>query len=180
MLFRACTAVLAILLGLLAFSPVVSAGGWAVTTVDGVPNEIIAGETYTVTYSILQHGQHPVSVNRTFLRITSEETGTYFVIPAEELPTEGSYSADIVFPEAGDWSWEVHQGVFGDQQLGVLRVQDAAGGSAFWSGSITRIVLLLTSLVMAILLGIQLYWFRRNREIRRPALKPLQSGTPGD
>lgn len=36
------------------------AGGWAVTSVDGLPDEVVAGETYDIGYTVRQHGDKPV------------------------------------------------------------------------------------------------------------------------
>src|SRR5438128_12344573 len=40
-------------------TPSVFAGGWAITTLDSLPNELRAGETYAIGYVIRQHGQTP-------------------------------------------------------------------------------------------------------------------------
>ena len=52
------TAVLALSLGILA-SPVL-AGGWAVTTMDDVPDQFVSGKDYVLGYTIRQHGQTPI------------------------------------------------------------------------------------------------------------------------
>lgn len=45
------------------------AGGWATTTLDEVPAELESGETYSIGYTILQHGKSPAVVEDTMIQI---------------------------------------------------------------------------------------------------------------
>lgn len=101
------------------------AGGWAVTTFDELPPKFRAGETYTLGYTIRQHGQTPVQVEETQIVARSEESGTVRFAGRPDGPV-GHYVAEVHFPEAGQWSWEVIQGEFGPQELGIITILPAA------------------------------------------------------
>ena len=115
------TLVLAAML-MLALPSAALAGGWAVTTLDSVPDGFEAGQTYAIGYTIRQHGVTPVSVDRTEIRVTHSESGkrlSYRGVP--EGPV-GHYVAKVTIPAAGTWTWDVTQGPFEAQPLGTLSV----------------------------------------------------------
>ena len=76
-------------------------GGWAVVSVDNVPEYFVAGKPLELTFRVRQHGARPLSdlkptiVARSGLRVVR---GT-----AWQTPTEGSYRASITVPKAADW-----------------------------------------------------------------------------
>ncbi len=45
------------------------AGGWAIASFDEVPGDFQAGATYDLEYTILQHGETPVDVGNSQVRI---------------------------------------------------------------------------------------------------------------
>ena len=49
-------------------------GGWAVTTLDNDPDPDDAGRTYSIGYTIRQHGVTPISVDRTEIQVTHSES----------------------------------------------------------------------------------------------------------
>ena len=86
--------------------PVVSAGGWAVVTVDELPVSAVAGEPLTIGFMVRQHGISPtpgLSPTITFT-LPKEE---YFTITAIEDEITGHYSATVTLPKEGDWYWTV-------------------------------------------------------------------------
>ena len=115
------TFVLAAMLTLALGSPAL-AGGWAVTTLDSVPDRFDAGETYSIGYTIRQHGVTPVSVDRTEIRVTHSESGKRLVFRGVPEGPTGHYVAKVTIPAAGTWSWDVTQGPFEAQPLGTLVV----------------------------------------------------------
>lgn len=52
--------VLALLLSLV-FAVPVCAGGWAVITLDELPTGVVAGEPFTIGFTVLQHGRTPMT-----------------------------------------------------------------------------------------------------------------------
>ena len=86
--------------------PVVSAGGWAVVTVDELPVSAVAGEPLTIGFMVRQHGISPtpgLSPTITFTLPKEEQ----FTITAKEDDITGHYSASVTLPKEGDWYWTV-------------------------------------------------------------------------
>jgi mono/diheme cytochrome c family protein len=101
------------------------AGGWAVVTLDALPERVIAGEPVTVGFVVRQHG---VSVleglspapHMTLTQLSG--TDPFEVEAIEDTP--GHYTADLLFPDAGEWAWMIN--AFGpDQPLPTLTVLPA-------------------------------------------------------
>ncbi len=46
-----------------------SAGGWAVTTLDTLPRQFNAGETYRIGYTVRQHGETPLRGGTTAIEL---------------------------------------------------------------------------------------------------------------
>ena len=106
----------------LVWTPSVFAGGWAVTTLDPLPNELRAGETYAIGYVIRQHGQTPFTSAQTAIEIRSSgsQVPQRFRAVADGAP--GHYIAQVTFPTAGEWQWDVDQTPFAPQALGTITV----------------------------------------------------------
>jgi hypothetical protein len=114
---------MAILAGILAFSsPVVLAGGWAVSTLDELPSEFRAGQTYRIGYTIRQHGLTPYATSQTAIVIRSAASADTRRFAAVADGATGHYLAPVEFPTAGEWRWEVEQGPFAPQPLGSIQV----------------------------------------------------------
>lgn len=84
------------------------AGGWAIVTVDALPDYVEAGKPVTLTYMVRQHGVTPVGeldgrVEATFGRLTARGT----VAPGDRV---GHYRASITLPSAGQWSIRIRSG----------------------------------------------------------------------
>ncbi len=95
------------------------AGGWAVTTLDSLPDRFVAGETYELGYTIRQHGVTPVNVDKTQVRI-SEDGGKRLSFDGIRDGGTGHYIAKVSFPKAGAWTWEVTQEPFAPHALGPI------------------------------------------------------------
>ena len=99
------------------------AGGWAVTTLDGLPpGGFRAGETYRLSYTIRQHGDKPFGGANTEVRIRSSVTGEYHAFTGIPEGPVGHYVAEVRFPSAGTWTWEIDQYPFEAQPLGTIQV----------------------------------------------------------
>jgi Kef-type K+ transport system membrane component KefB len=99
----------------------VYAGGWAVTTLDAVPSEFNAGESYRIGYTIRQHGETPFVGATTAIEVRSGN-GPWQRFTAQPDGTRGHYVADVIFPDAGEWQWRVDQSPFAPQALGSVTV----------------------------------------------------------
>jgi len=103
-------------LGLL-FLTVVSAfaGGWATIQINETPDEIRAGEPFTVEFTVWQHGDKPVHrvqwEGGKVLEITPRlelrnlETGETLDYVAEPMKQNGRYSVVMTLPAEGRWAW---------------------------------------------------------------------------
>jgi hypothetical protein len=134
-MFRRSIRALAIALGLLtALASPALAGGWAVATLDAAPAVFRAGQSHTIGFTIRQHGLTPVRAEQlggeVAIRVRPAEGGPAIVFPARPEGLLGHYAADVRFPRAGGWSWEIVQGPFGPQSLGALTVEPAAAPTA--------------------------------------------------
>src|SRR5687767_7385802 len=118
--------------GLLTIPSLAFAGGWATTTLDTVPDQVRAGETYRVGYTSLQHGVSPFASRATAVRIRSSATGADQIFRAQHDGPAGHYVAHVRFPTAGAWIWEITHG-FGGQKLApatVAAADDTKGTAA--------------------------------------------------
>lgn len=169
---------------LVALAAPVAAGGWAVTTFESVPAEFEAGTTYQLDYSIRQHGQHLVDLDDTSIRIWNIKTGEEHIFAGQSTGETGYYTSEVTFPSAGAWQWEVIQGMFGPQQLGSLSVAEAGALSgatndgSFWTSTATRVGMPAASVALLALFGLQMFWFRRDRQItaQTPETAPAGAG----
>lgn len=88
------------------------AGGWAVVTVDELPQSLRAGAATTVGFTIRQHGRHPVNVEDVVVRATDPTSGETLTFPARQEGEEGHYVVEILLPKVGLWAWEIQPGWF--------------------------------------------------------------------
>jgi mono/diheme cytochrome c family protein len=82
-------------------------GGWAVTTVEDVPEYAVAGKPFDVTYTVRQHGFSLVTRLAGVVTVLSGSRAKDF--GAVELG-EGMYRSKVTIPEAGDWDLTVSTG----------------------------------------------------------------------
>jgi hypothetical protein len=100
------------------------AGGFAVTTLDPLPQAIQAGQTYQIGYMVRQHGVTPFVGGHPAVRISRSGEELRFVGAPEGAP--GHYVSTVTFPSAGAWTWVVDQNPFPEpQKLGAIDVQAA-------------------------------------------------------
>jgi hypothetical protein len=101
----------------------VSAGGWAVTYLDPLPEHMQAGQSYAVGYWVLQHGSHPstIPLTETGLKLTgtSGEEKYYRGMPLREV---SHFAVAIRVPRDGTWTVEAVQQPFGPYKVGELTI----------------------------------------------------------
>jgi hypothetical protein len=102
------------------------AGGFAVTTLDELPHQMRANATYRIGYTIRQHGVTPVTSASTRIVAQFSTTGATLAFVGAPEGAPGHYVADVTFPEEGTWQWQVEQGPFAPQQLGMISVASAS------------------------------------------------------
>ena len=113
-------------LALAALATPALAGGWAVTTFDDMPGQIVSGKEYALGYTIRQHGATPINVDKTEI-VAVAVSGRTLSFPGKSDGAVGHYVATVFFPAGGTYTWQVTQGDFAAQDLGKLSVIAAAG-----------------------------------------------------
>ncbi len=96
---------LAFLLTLI-FTIPVFAGGWAVITLDELPTDVVAGEEFTIGFTVLQHGKTPLT-GLTPIITANLYKDEQFTIAAKEEGKPGHYTATLTFPKEGEWNWTI-------------------------------------------------------------------------
>jgi cytochrome c2 len=106
---------------------VVLAGGWAVITLDELPAQITTGQALPIGFTVRQHGQTLRSDLKPIVRFDRSDTQESFHVTAQRQGTEGHYVAEIKFPSAGQWDWQVDIEQFGmiTQPMPALSVKAA-------------------------------------------------------
>lgn len=102
------------------------AGGWVVITLQELPPEIRAGEPVSLEFVVRQHGVTPIDGVNLVVRAEHSAGGDALEWVAEPGSQTGHYLVEAVFPEAGDWTWQVTATPFPQvTALPALRVQPA-------------------------------------------------------
>jgi hypothetical protein len=142
----------------LAVAGTASAGGWATAGVSPPPDDPTAGSTWDAKITILQHGQTPlVGVQPTISLTGSGGARKTFAAKATDEP--GVYLAEVKFPAAGSWSYEVDDGFtqYGGAQthtFGAISVGAGSGGTGFDLPSLPVSAAILLGLVAAIAIAL--------------------------
>jgi hypothetical protein len=102
------------------------AGGFAVTTLDPLPDAFHAGQTYRIGYLIRQHGVSPFTQAQPRIRI-SKGHGEQLSFAGFPEGAPGHYVSEVNFPSDGPWTWLVDQNPFPiPQELGAISVLPTA------------------------------------------------------
>jgi hypothetical protein len=120
---------LALLVALVAAPPALG-GGFATAGLSSTPDGLGAGEPWKVDITVLQHGRTPLDGLVPRVRIRSGDT-THEVV-AEPAGKPGVYHADVVFPTAGRWSYEVLDGFIDERPhtFPAVQIGDRGGSPA--------------------------------------------------
>ncbi len=104
----------------------VAAGGWAISSLDAF-DQPVAGQPTVIGFTILQHGVTPVDLDDVGIRVFEAGTSAaYFPAVADGPQRVGHYTAQVVFPAEGTFTWLVEQGFFGPQDLGQITIGDTS------------------------------------------------------
>ena len=95
------------------------AGGWAVVTVDDVPDYLVAGAPVTLSWVVRQHGEDPV--DRLSARIAAVSGSMRAAAVARPDTGRGRYTATLTLPQPGTWTLTIHTG-FGRSNLTLNRM----------------------------------------------------------
>ena len=141
------------------------AGGWATAGLAPPPEGIGAGDRWDARITILQHGMTPLEGVNPTLTIRSGSTVKTFRAAPTDKP--GVYTAAVVFPTDGKWSYEVYDGFtqYGGAKthtFGSVSVGPGGGGGLGFAALVVVGALLLAAVAVISLL------LRRVR-VRAPA-----------
>jgi len=78
------------------------AGGWAVITVQSLPEYLVVGKPTTVTFLIRQHGRTLADMNDSLSAESSDGLSAKGVVTRTGNP--GEYKAVLSVPQPGDWT----------------------------------------------------------------------------
>jgi cytochrome c2 len=124
---------LAIALMLLLMTAITAtAGGWAVITLDELPGQIVAGQSFTIGFTVRQHGRTLRDDLVPLLRFDRSDAKDSFIATAKRSGGSGHYVAEITLPGEGQWNWKVDIEPFGmvTQDMSPLTVLAAAPANA--------------------------------------------------
>jgi mono/diheme cytochrome c family protein len=104
------------------------AGGWAVVTLDSLPEDVVSGDSITIGFTVRQHGITPISDLDPSPQVTAENVETGEVIQSTAAPDggRGHYSANLTLPTPGEWEWEIRAFGGQDQPMPPIYVTEAA------------------------------------------------------
>jgi cytochrome c2 len=108
------------------------AGGWAVITVDDLPDTVEAGKPVALTYTVRQHGVEPLDRLRGGIEATSGRATARGTVT--EGKQRGRYTASLALPTAGEWTVTIKSG-FGNSNVTLLPITVVGTGA-----SLTRTV----------------------------------------
>ncbi len=114
--------------GALVMTALVSAGGWAVVTVQDVPRFAVAGQPLDLTFAVRVHGMHLTSgLGARVLARSGHET-THAVVKA--AGERGHYRARLILPRPGEWTLTIHSGHGANDATDLALTVIPAGGQA--------------------------------------------------
>jgi len=93
------------------------AGGWAIITVDELPDYAVAGTPVALSFMVRQHGEEPI--NDLEPRIEAASGSAKVVTLARAGVGKGRYRASVTLPQAGNWTLTIRSG-FGRSDLKLL------------------------------------------------------------
>jgi mono/diheme cytochrome c family protein len=95
----------------------VHAGGWAVITLDNLPDSLVVGKPAALAFVVRQHGMTPLGgLHPVVEAVLGNERVT---APALASQQSGHYTAMLTVPRAGDWVITIQSG-FGQSRITLL------------------------------------------------------------
>lgn len=92
-------------------------GGWAVITVETLPDQVVAGQPVTLDFTVRQHGHTLLS--NLHARVVAEGGGDRVSAAAQPGAAQGRYRATVTLPHAGAWTFTIYSG-FGNSNVTLL------------------------------------------------------------
>ena len=102
-------------------------GGWAVITVDDLPEHLVAGKPVQLPFSVRQHGMTPMEGLEP--TVTLKSGWTTVTASTVAGASKGHYVATVTPPKAGEWTIRIQSG-FGPSETTLLPLDAIAAGAA--------------------------------------------------
>ena len=140
---------------LLVFAGTAYAGGWATVSLSSTPTGVQPGTPWAVDLTVLQHGRTPLTDVQPVVTIRGGDTIKDFAASPTGKP--GVYRAEVVFPSAGRWTYQIDDGFISQMphtypavQIGGPGATSADGGGPNLLWLIPGIALLLAAALLLI------------------------------
>jgi mono/diheme cytochrome c family protein len=91
-------------------------GGWAVITVEDLPDSAVAGQPLDLAFKVRQHG---MGIMTDLRPVVEARSGDERVRAGARAGRNGLYEAALTLPESGEWSITIHSG-FNDNRVTLL------------------------------------------------------------
>jgi mono/diheme cytochrome c family protein len=101
-------------------------GGWATVTVENLPDQLVAGTPYNLTFSVRQHGDNLLGGLSPYIELASK--GEHQKVRAVATNKTGYYTATLNVPQAGEWSANIETS-FGKSNLKLMPISAVAPGA---------------------------------------------------
>lgn len=137
------------------------AGGWATAGLAPPPGDIGPGDEWNAEVTVLQHGRTPLEGVEPAVTITNGSTDKSFSAKPTDEP--GVYVAEVVFPSAGKWRYEVDDGFGQTHTFAPVSVGAGGGGGGIPVLPITGGIVLVLAAAGA------LFLLARRLRVRAPA-----------
>ena len=117
------------LLPLLLLVPLFSAhtGGWAVITVEDLPDYVVAQQPFQLAFTVRQHGTHPLDDVKPSVEVSVGKQVTR--VAAKRGSRPGQYVATITMPEPGDARVNVYSGFYNDHHTKLMPLRVTGAGA---------------------------------------------------
>ena len=99
--------------------PASSMGGWAVVTVQDLPDFVVPGRSFDLVFSVTQHGVKPLDDLLPTVEFVNGDTRR--TVPGVATAEKGRYRATVEFPRPGDWAVTINSG-FGSSRVTLVPI----------------------------------------------------------
>ena len=85
-------------------------GGWAIVTIDDLPDYVVAGQQIQLSFVVRQHGMRPIPGLEPVVGAKLGTTDISLHAKQTDLADSGRYVATLILPRAGEWAVTIQSG----------------------------------------------------------------------
>ncbi|MCD6057575.1 MAG: hypothetical protein K0Q89_1105 [Thermomicrobiales bacterium] len=122
---------------LIALSPPVLAGGYAVVRLDEPPGDVLVATPWRFGFMVLQHDVSPNSDVTPVVRALHKETGEEVTATGRQEGAVGHFVAEVTFPRAGEWKWSIEPLPYAETSFETLTVLESPSALSFSAQIVT-------------------------------------------